>query len=83
MASFVSGPTLRHEVSNLVLNKLAPDPGALAAGALMSEVYFTRKRKRLLTVSSLVSTAAEKRQAVVTLHKLEHRAMHADGIHVF
>ena len=79
MAAIPIGPFLADVATNTVLDRLAADPGPLAAGAVVTPDYAASKRKRCEMILTLDASPVEKKIAADMLHELEHRSMGLAG----
>ncbi len=77
MTAIPTGPDLANIVANATLNLIAPDPGGLAAGAAVPELFPAAKRKRCALAQMLGGTEDEIERAVMIEHCLDHSQMGA------
>ncbi len=77
MLAIPAGPDLADPVRNAALNSVAPDPGVLAAGGIVTPMFATAKRKRCELVGPLGGSGAEIENSALALHQLEHYQMGA------
>jgi hypothetical protein len=77
MAAIQAGPNLADPIMNAALNLAAPDPGPLAAGAIMTTAFCAAKRLRCEQIAAFGGTAAEIEESASILHEMEHGQMGA------
>ena len=80
MAAFQVGPTIGDPAKRAALDLVAPDPGGIVAGEIMTPAYVSAKRLRCGFVKIVGGTDNEVGAAAVLLHEVEHREMGAAAV---
>lgn len=75
MSAIATSPNLAQIVRNAALDSIAPDPGALAAGAIVTPIFSVAKRLRCGLVTELGGTTAEIETSATILHTIEHNQL--------